>query len=706
MKTLAIAAAAVALASPLWAKKPPDLTSACEVRAATYDNAPTNRTFDFTATVAHPLIGTSLAIIDDSGFAKVHLREGILKTAGEWKAGDKVHLVGGVLHSHINGNNYAFASNARFIEHGPPPKTKSATPREITSMDFRDRVVSLSGFIADVFRDEIDPRFTFFVLSDGLSSAFLALPGNPGDTLPAHLVGATVEVVGLVDIPRMNELNRKVQNVFVELNDLGSIKILEKAPDDPFDVPSLYSNGVGIQGYIDTGLRRRRAVGRVIAVWRDKALLRTTGELVSRVQFAAAPYPKCGATIEAAGIPDTDLLRLNLSRAIWRETEIAEVESEPQPVPIDAEALLTDGMGNTKISAEHYGKLVTVSGVLAAKPSMRLKNMRGELACGDLRLAIDLTSAPSALDDIDLGSTVEVTGACVIEAEVLRMQTPYPHIQDIFISVRTPTDVRVTKRPPWWTPGRLLAVVGALLAALVAVVAWNRTLDRLARRRGRQLMREQIERERATLKTDERTRLAVELHDSVAQNLSGVSMQIDAALRNYKSDEKKMVGNLTLASTILKSSREELRNCLWDLRNHALDEHDMDAAIRQTLKPVVDDTRIAISFNVPRKNLSENTAHAVLRIIRELVSNSIRHGKATTIEIAGEELADCLRFSVSDNGCGFDVSAAPGPTQGHFGITGIKERLRDFSGTIEIESSPGNGTKVNVKLKGLRTSDS
>lgn len=698
MTRLAIAAAMVALASPLWAGVAPDLTSASEVSAATYDNAPTNRTFDFTATVAYPPINTALAVMDDSGHTKVYLRGEALTSTNMLKTGSRVHLVGGVLNDGKKGNNYAWADRADIIGHGRAPEPLTATPSELTSAEIKDRVVSLSGFVADIFRDEIDPRFIFIVLSDGANSAFLALHGGTTDALPTHLVGATAEAIGLAHIPRMNDLNRKVQNVIVEINDLSSIRIIEKAPDDPFDVPSLYSNGVGMQGYIDAGLRRRRVAGKVLAVWRDKALLKTTGELVSRVQFADAPYPKCGATIEAAGIPDTDFFRLNLSRAIWRETELAEDTSEQQPEPIDAEALLTDGMGNTKISVAHYGKLVTVSGILAAKPSMRLKDMRGELACGDMRLTIDLTSAPDALEDIDLGSTVEVTGVCVIEAEVLRLQTPYPHIQDIFISARTPTDIRVTKRPPWWTPGRLLAVVGALLAALVVVVVWNRTLDRLARRRGRQLMREQIEREKATLKTDERTRLAVELHDSVAQNLSGVSMQIDAALRNYKSDEKKMVGNLTLASTILKSSREELRNCLWDLRNHALDEDDMNAAIRQTLKPVVDDTQIAISFNVPRKKLSENTAHTVLRIIRELVSNSIRHGKATKIDIVGEEFGKGLRFSVSDNGLGFEVTSAPGPTQGHFGLIGIKERLRDFSGTMEMESAPGKGTQTVITI--------
>ena len=378
MKILAIAIAIAALAASLAEVCAADLASADEVRAATYDNAPTNRTFDFTATVAYPPIATALAIIDDSGFAKVHLRKDALKKTNEIKAGDKVHLIGGVFHSYNSGNNYADANNVYFLEHGQTPKPTPATPREITSTDFRDRVVSLSGFIADVFRDEIDPRFIFIVLYDGANSAFLALHGGTTDTLPAHLVGATVEAIGLVNIPRMNNLNRKVQNVIVEINDLGSIKVIEKAPDNPFDVPSLYSNGIGMQGYFDAGLRRRRVAGKVLAVWRDKALLKTTSGLVSRVQFAEVPYPKCNAAIEAAGIPDTDFFRLNLSRAIWRETKLAKDTPETQPEQIDAEALLTDGNGNTKISAAHYGKLVTVSGLLAAKPSMRIKDMRGE----------------------------------------------------------------------------------------------------------------------------------------------------------------------------------------------------------------------------------------------------------------------------------------------------------------------------------------
>ena len=695
MKILAIA---IAIAASLAEVCAADLASADEVRAATYDNAPTNRTFDFTATVAYPPIDTALAIIDDSGFAKVHLRKDALKKMNEIKAGDKVHLIGGVFHSYNSGNNYADANNVYFLEHGQTPKPMPATPREITSTDFRDRVVSLSGFIADVFRDEIDPRFIFIVLYDGANSAFLALHGGTTDTLPAHLVGATVEAIGLVNIPRMNNLNRKVQNVIVEINDLGSIKVIEKAPDNPFDVPSLYSNGIGMQGYFDAGLRRRRVAGKVLAVWRDKALLKTTSGLVSRVQFAEEPRPKCGASIEAAGIPDTDFFRLNLSRAIWREAAAKDDSPEPTAEPMTAEALLRDKMGNTKISAAHYGHCVTVSGTLAAKPSTRLMDMRAELTCGDLRLALDMTSSPHALDDIDVGSTIEATGVCVIEAETWRPQTPYPHIQDIFIAVNSADDIRVLARPSWWTAGRLLAVIGALLAALAAVLVWNRSLRRLAERRGRELAAGDIARAEADIRTMERTRLAVELHDSVAQTMNGAIMELKAAERCVTNSPQEMTRHLGIVERTLKSTIGELRNCLWDLRNQSLDEKDFAEAIRRTLLPHTKGVALAVRFSVPREIVTDNTAHTILRVTRELVINAIKHGHAKSIKVAGAVTDKTMMISVTDDGCGFDPENRPGVAEGHFGIQGIRERLRLLAGEISYDAAPGRGTKATVTI--------
>ena len=688
-----------ALASPLGKTRAADLASADEVRAATYDNMATNRTFDFTATVALPHINDLLPVVEGSCFTSVYLRGKALETADLLRSGDKVRLRGSVSHSNENGNNYAQAFRSEVLEHGKAPEPIPASLAEINSSDFRNRVVSLNGFIADVFRDEIDPKFMFIVLSDGTSCAFLPVLGKPEDPLPSHLVGATVEVTGVVRIPRANTLNRKVQNVTVNISNLDSIKILESAPDDPFDVPALYKDGVNMWGFLKSGLRRRRVAGRVIAVWRDKALVRTEEGLVSRVQFADRPFPACGASIEAAGIPDTDFFRLNLSRAIWREAAVKYDLPEPDAEPTTAEVLLRDTMGNAKISAAHYGRLVTVSGILSAKPSTSLRDRRAELICSDLRLVLDVTSAPHALDDIDEGSTVEATGICVIEAEAWRPQTPYPHIQDIFISVRTADDIRVLSRPPWWTVGRLLTVIGALLAALLGVIAWNRTLDHLARRRGRQLAREQVAHEKAALKAEERTRLAMELHDTLAQNLTGVAMEIETASKLRGNAPPEMLAHIDIAGKALKSCRDEIRSCIWDLRSQALEETNMARAIAKTLQPYTKSAKIDIDFDVPMSRFSDNTAHAMLRIVRELVTNATRHGRATSIEVRGDAKDGNICFSVADNGCGFDPVTVPGVSQGHFGLQGIRERVKELKGEVSIKSAPGEGTTATITLK-------
>ena len=159
-----------------------------------------------------------------------------------------------------------------------------------------------------------------------------------------------------------------------------------------------------------------------------------------------------------------------------------------------------------------------------------------------------------------------------------------------------------------------------------------------------------------------------------------------------------MLTHLGIAAQSLKSCRDELRNCLWDLRNRALESRDMDTAIRQTLAPHVAGVDVSIRFNVPRERISDNTAHTILRIVRELTLNGIRHGGATKIWIAGSIEGGRMHFSVRDNGCGFDPSSAPGFGEGHYGLLGIQERIDEFEGEFTLKSSPGKGTRATVSL--------
>ena len=124
----------------------------------------------------------------------------------------------------------------------------------------------------------------------------------------------------------------------------------------------------------------------------------------------------------------------------------------------------------------------------------------------------------------------------------------------------------------------------------------------------------------------------------------------------------------------------------------------MTSAILRTLAPHIQGVDVKVRFNVPRARFSDNTAHAILRIIRELSLNAVRHGHATSIRVAGSIENDKLLFSVSDNGSGFDPASAPGFAEGHYGLLGIQERIAGYEGEFKLESAPGAGTKATIIL--------
>ena len=203
---------------------------------------------------------------------------------------------------------------------------------------------------------------------------------------------------------------------------------------------------------------------------------------------------------------------------------------------------------------------------------------------------------------------------------------------------------------------------------------------------------------KSELKFLERSNLAVELHDAISQYLTGIALElrtVDAFAEEMPADAHR---HLSVASRTLASCRDELRNCLWDLRHNTLEINDLAEAIRTTVAPHVGAARLVVRTDVARKALPENVAHAVLQIVRELAANAVRHGKATEIRIAGALDGNVLRISVRDNGRGFSPDAAPGMEEGHFGLLGVRERAEKFKGSLDIESAPGKGTRITASL--------
>ena len=573
------------------------------------------------------------------------------------------------------------------------PMCAADAPRAVSAAEFLGGSVDglrveMEATVSDALSDETNPRYVFLVLETGGETIYAPMKCSAEDKAKAEkLVGARIRVTGQCDAYVPEPRRQLGRQLFIA--GLDDIEVLRPAPSDPFNVPELGDTKLMTPAEISR-LDRRRTVGRILASWSDtESLLKTPSGRLMRVSFASRPAPKSGTFAEVVGRPVSDVYRVNLERARWRPAEPYDF-ADAAATNVTAREIMLGDSGQIQVKPQFLGKTIVLRGTL--------RNRNGDTLNVEDGSFLVPVIAPEANPDIEPGSVVEATGICVLDVENWRPNAAFPQIRGFFV-VCGADGLRIVAHPPWWTSGRLFAVIAILLAAVAAVLIWNRSLKTLAEKRGRALLRAQLGQIKSTLKISERTRLAAELHDTLAQNLTGVSMEISAAQRLLPaSAPSAAIQHLEFASNAIASSRDELRNCLWDLRGEALDQPDMEKAVEFSIRPHVGDTSVAIRFRVPRARLSDALAHATLRIVRELTINAIRHGGAKTIRIAGCIDGDLLKFSVSDDGRGFDPESAPSIDQGHFGLQGIRERVDTFGGSISIDSSPGRGTRVGVTV--------
>ena len=678
------------------------LTNAAQLSEA-LQNGLVGERFDIVGTVQSDCTPgfRDFGISDSSGSVVISALRGL--TNVNLRTGTQIRARGTTMrtdHEHV----YAGMSSWDELGKTETPPPPMATFDEILSGRHDARYVSVSGTLRDYFSDEIDPSYVFLILNSGNKTLYAACHHSSSNDLCRldSLIGHELALTGLCD-PRPSGCRRKIGRLIL-ISSLQAVRNLTPITDTPFSAP-LLTDERSIQATDLSNLGRRKTWGQTLAVWQGNCLLiKTKQDKVARVNLAKGPLPAVGGAIEVVGFPETDLYRINFSQAIWRPASSASPLSHDAATNIAPVVLTTDERGQSAIRASLHGRTVRLRGTVRSLPSVG-NDGRFYLESDGYTLPVDISANPVLAERLEIGSVIDVTGVCVMDIENWRPNLVFPHIKEVMIVTRTPEDIVVVKRPPWWTPARLSIVIGSLLAALLGILIWNRALKALAEKRGKALANEELERLESDLKVCERTRLAVELHDSIAQNLTGVSMGIDTALRGDEPLPPSAAQHMGRALRTIDSCRGELRNCLWDLRSQALEEEDMNKAIRLTLSQTIGKTNLSVRFNVPRSRFTDNTAHTLLRIIRELAANAVRHGHATEIKVAGSIEDNILKFSVRDNGCGFDPDACPGVLDGHFGLQGVRERVASFEGSIRIESAPGKGTRVSVSINTPQTDD-
>ena len=610
------------------------------------------------------------------------------------RLGDKVRI-GGRTAIATNQSIRRNCTSMEILGHGPAPEPVSTTVEHLANGKMDERHVRFRARLRDVFEDEIDPGIIYFVLQDG-ADTILSYQPRTSETLShfTALIGSVLETTGVCSY--FFGGTRKLCGRLVETKLPGDYRVIEQAPADPFDVPGIWELKMLEPSRI-ARVGRCRATGTVIATWeRNKALVMNNRRQLVGVEFADGNVPPCDTMVDVVGLPASDLYRINLLRAKWRKALGKPMPHEP-PHDTSLHSLFTDEHGRFCYMAEWHGKTIRIRGTVKAKSSVSLTDRRFYIESDSYVIPVDITSSPDVLDTVDIGYGVSLTGICIMSTTPWSPYSAFPQISGMTLAIRSADDVVVLTHPPWWTPSRLLTLLGSLLAALAGFGIWNFMLRKSVHRREGELKREIFAHVNSDMKMRERNNLSIELHDSLSQGLTGVSMEIDTAACMVD-DPAEARRHLDLAARSLKSCREELKTCIYDLKNDALGDQKIDESIRRALAPVVGNARLAVRFEVPRELVSDNVAHNVLRIIRELVANAVNHGKATEIKIAGSVDANFLHFSVTDNGCGFDPGSCPGAQQGHFGRQGIRERVKRLGGTVETLSSPGNGAKVTVAI--------
>ena len=565
----------------------------------------------------------------------------------------------------------------------PPPEVVSLA--ELLRKDFLYRRVTTEGTLIFVQKDEIDTTCIRLLIKDGahiLNAALNVDANQPTDIFA--LLGARLRLTGVLMPPAGA---RRILGNNLYINPAGGFKVLRSPPADIFDVPELSFNAPWTPDEI-VRMDSRRFDGVVLATWGGDQMM-LEGKNFHRAKATLArpeELPAAGEHVAVVGFPDSDLYGINLVYARCKPLpgNAAIGGAKPKPENVTLRQLLTDERGRPRINGYSHGRLLRIKGtVLDVQPSLALFSLNED----GLTLPVDFSSSSDVAPKLETNSKVEVVVLAAVEADNWRESMVLPQTRGIKLILRSADDLKVLERPPWWTPTKLTVVLISLMVAIVLIIVANRVINRIMMRR----------------KVAERTRLAVELHDSLSQTLAGVACQIAAGHDAVANDPEVAKNLLATAERMLESSRTELKNCLFDLRNDTVDDPDFERAIRRTLTGLKPEADISIRFRVARSLMTDSAAHAVLCIIRELAANAVRHGAATHIRVAGTVDDGHLRFSVIDNGCGFDANHHPGPREGHFGLAGIRERLANLGGEMAIESEAGRGTKVTLSLKLAKT---
>jgi signal transduction histidine kinase len=197
--------------------------------------------------------------------------------------------------------------------------------------------------------------------------------------------------------------------------------------------------------------------------------------------------------------------------------------------------------------------------------------------------------------------------------------------------------------------------------------------------------------------SQERNRLARELHDTLAHSLSGVTVQLEAVEALWDANDQDARRMLDQALLSTRSGLTEARRALQSLRASPLEDLGLALAITDLVESAAARANLKLELNINGhlEDIPMEIEQSVYRIVQEALTNVSRHAQATSLHVALTREEDCLSVLVRDDGHGFDPAEVSGA---RYGLKGLRERAEMMGGALQIDSNPQGGTSVRLQV--------
>jgi len=514
----------------------------------------------------------------------------------------------------------------------------------------------------------------------------------------ASLVDAEVSVTG-VFISFFNS-RREFLGARIFANNPGDLKILRQAGGDPFSVPIIALGEA--MGFSSRGMEihRRRVRGTVTLSKPGHFFFIQEQQHALRINTRQMEGLEPGEVVEVAGFFQMEHHRAEMNEAVFRR-----VGRQTPPVPklVSLEqAFVREPRAMYAFPEDYDDLLVALTGRLVSVDNKPGTPLRLNLECEGILVPAEFTTQQDSafLAALRPGSELLVSGICSLTYSLSRPVNDWPVPVAMKLLLRGPDDVRVVVAASWWTPERLTAALGITALVLLLAIAWVALLRRRVALRSAQLSEEMRAGRDAAVEFEttlrERNRLAADLHDTTEQSLTGLAFQLEATLALHHKAPERSRQHMTIARQLLDRSREDLRRSIWNLRAVPLEQHTLAEALREVAadRSAGQTVRILVDVRGEESPLPDIVSGNLLLLAQEGITNALKHAHPSQIELSLKFSPVDVELSIRDDGRGFDPAQANGPKDGHFGLQGMRERIKRLGGKLEIRSSPDQGTTI------------